>query len=91
MTFRSWETLEKLNTLQESVHALGGPRNVALRMFAASRRSTTLVAQREFWLEFYWLDQQYRDAVRRLARFCLEHMEGSQASGEAPQLQMHTE
>ena len=81
MTLRSWETLEELNTLQESVQALGGPRNVALRMFAASRRSTTLVAQREFWLEFSWLDQQYRDAVRRLARFCLEHMEGPPGVG----------
>ena len=81
-----WEAWEELNALQESVQALGGPRNVALRMFAASRRSTTLIAQREFWLEFSWLDQQYRDAVRRLARFCLEHMEGFQESGEAPPL-----
>jgi len=48
------------------------------------RRSTTLVAQREFWLEFCWLDQEYRDAVRRLARFCLEHTEGLQAAAAAP-------
>lgn len=91
MRFLSWEALEELNALQESVQTLGGPRSLALRMFAASRRSTTPIAQREFWLEFSWLDQQYRDAVRRLARFCLEHMEGSQASGEAPPLQLRTE
>jgi hypothetical protein len=39
-------------------------------MFVASRRSTTPMAQHEFWLEFFWLDQEYRAAVRRLARFC---------------------
>jgi hypothetical protein len=54
-------------------------------MVAASRRSTTVIAQRDFWLEFSWLDQEYRDAVRRLARFCLEHTDGLQAAGEAPQ------
>jgi hypothetical protein len=68
---------EELSALQEKVEELGGPRNTALRMFAASRRSTTAIAQREFWLEFFWLDHEYRDAVRRLARFCLEHKDGS--------------
>ena len=63
-----WERLERLES----------------RVFAASRRSTTLVAQREFWLEFCWFDQEYRDAVRRLARFCLEHTEGLQTAGAAP-------
>ena len=83
MSLPSRRALEELGVLQEKVQTLGGPRNVALRMFAASRRSTTLVAQREFWLEFCWLDQEYRDAVRGLARFCLEHTEGLQAAGEA--------
>ena len=69
---------------------LGGPRKVALRMVAASRRSTTLIAQRDFWLEFSWLDQEYRDAVRRLTRFCLEHTDGLQAAGEAPQANLPT-
>ena len=55
------------------MHALGGQRKVALRLFVVSRRATTALAQREFWLEFCWLDQQYRAAVRRLAQFCLEH------------------
>ena len=80
----SRRALEELGVLQEKFAALAAPRSVARRMFAASRRSTTLVAQREFWLEFCWLDQEYRDAVRRLARFCLEHTEGLQAAGAAP-------
>ncbi|HYX73126.1 MAG TPA: hypothetical protein VE819_00385 [Steroidobacteraceae bacterium] len=84
MKLPSRRALEELGSLQQKVAALAAPRSVALRMFAASRRSTTLAAQREFWLEFCWLDQEYRDTVRRLARFCLEHTEGLQAAGQAP-------
>ena len=73
----SRRALEELNALQASVHALGGERNAALRMFVASRHSTTPIAQHEFWLEFSWLDQEYRAAVRRLAQFCMEHRYGS--------------
>jgi hypothetical protein len=40
-------------------------------MLITSRNSTTPVAQREFWLEFSWIDQEYRVAVRNLAQFCL--------------------
>jgi hypothetical protein len=80
----------ELSALQDKVQALAGPRNVALRMFDASRRSTTLLAQRDFWLEFSSLDQEYRDAVRRLARFCLEHRDGLQATGGTPQLLVRT-
>jgi hypothetical protein len=65
--------LEELGALQANVHALGGPRNAALRLFLASRHATTAIAQREFWLEFSWLDQEYRAAVRRLTEFCLQH------------------
>jgi hypothetical protein len=52
-------------------------RNVALRIFLASRNSTTPQARREFWLEFTWFDQEYRVAVRRLARFCAELCHGA--------------
>ncbi len=38
-------------------------------MFAAARVSTTRSAQAEFWLEFVWLNQEYRFAVTRLAEF----------------------
>jgi hypothetical protein len=73
----SRRTIEELAALQASVHALGGTRDAALRRFVASRRVTTPSAQREFWLEFSWLDQEYRAAVRRLAEFCLEQEEGA--------------
>ena len=69
----SRRALEELNSLQASVHSLAGTRNRALRIFVASRSVTTEVAQREFWLEFSWIDQEYRAAVRRLAQFCEEH------------------
>jgi hypothetical protein len=66
-------TLEELVALQSSVQELARHRNTALRLFLTSRGSTTYVAQREFWLEYSWLDQEYRVAVHRLAKFCLEH------------------
>ena len=69
----SRRALEELNSLQASVHVLGSTRNKALRIFVASRAATTTVAQREYWLEFSWADQEYRFAVRRLAEFCDEH------------------
>lgn len=73
----SRRALEELSALQATVHALGPPRNAALRMFVASRHSTTPIAQHEFWLEFSWLDHEYRAAVRRLAQFCRLHKDGS--------------
>jgi hypothetical protein len=75
----SRRALEELTTLQASVRALSGPRSAALRIFAASRYSTTAIAQREFWLEFSWLDQEYRAAVRALAEFCRSHHEALRA------------
>jgi hypothetical protein len=74
--FLSRRALEELSALQSSVGALAAPRASALRIFMASRYSTTAIAQREFWLEFAWLDQEYRAAVRRLAQFCQDHREG---------------
>jgi hypothetical protein len=90
MRLESHRAQEELSALQDKVQALVGPRNVALRMFDASRRSTTFLAQRDFWLEFSSLDQEYRDAVRRLARFCLEHRDGLKATGGTPQLLVRT-
>jgi hypothetical protein len=69
----SRRALEELSTLQARVRALSAPRQTALRIFFASRHSTTPVAQGEFWLEFSWLDQEYRAAVHRLAQFCRAH------------------
>jgi hypothetical protein len=73
MKLLSRRALDQLGTLQASVQELAAHRNTALRMFFASRNTTTPVAQREFWLEFAWADQEYRIAVRKLAQFCTEH------------------
>jgi hypothetical protein len=73
MKLLSRRALDQLGTLQASVQELATHRNTALRMFVASRNTTTPVAQREFWLEFAWVDQEYRIAVRKLAQFCTEH------------------
>ncbi len=73
MKLLSRRALEQLGSLQANVQELAAQRNTALRMFMASRNSTTARAQREFWLEFAWADQEYRIAVRRLAQFCTEH------------------
>lgn len=64
----------RLGSLQVNVSKLAAQRNEALRMFLASRQVTTPAAQREFWLEFSWLDQEYRAAVYRLAEFCRERL-----------------
>jgi hypothetical protein len=69
----SRRALEELGELQGLVRKLSSDRNAALRIFTASRFVAIASAQREFWLEFAWLDQEYRVAVRRLARFCVEH------------------
>lgn len=73
MKLLSRRALEQLGALQASVRALAEQRNAALRVFMASRNSTTPIAQHEFWLEFAWADQEYRIAVRRLAQFCSGH------------------
>jgi hypothetical protein len=77
MKLLSRRALDKLGTLQASVQELATHRNTALRIFIASRNTTTAMAQREFWLEFAWIDSEYRVAVRRLAQFCTEHQDDS--------------
>jgi hypothetical protein len=69
----SRRALDELGTLQANVRELAADRNAALRIFVASRNTTTPMAQREFWLEFSWIDQEYRAAVRKLAQFCQHH------------------
>jgi hypothetical protein len=77
MKLLSRRALDQLGSLQASVQELSSHRNTALRMFLASRNTTTAMAQREFWLEFSWVDQEYRIAVRRLAQFCTEHRDNT--------------
>lgn len=78
MRLLSRRALEELGALQDAMQELAVHRNAALRMFITSRNTTTLVAQREFWLEFSWIDQEYRAAVRKLAQFCQRYHNSSQ-------------
>jgi len=64
---------DEFGMLQSDVRELAVSRSTALRLFVASRYAATGLAQREFWLEFIWADQEYRAAVGKLARFCAEH------------------
>jgi len=70
----------RLGLLQASVSKLAAQRNEALRLFIASRHATTPAAQREFWLEFSWVDQEYRAAVHQLAEFCRQRLEAQTAA-----------
>ena len=65
--------LSELGELQEAVQRHRAQRDAALRLLTASRQAATDVAQREFWFEFVWADQEYRVAVRHLAEFCVRH------------------
>jgi hypothetical protein len=80
----SRKVLEELRGLQAALRKLTDDRNTALRMFAASRNAATRDAQREFWLEFSWADQEYRAAVSRLAQFCRAHMHGHDLQVDQP-------
>ena len=64
---------DELGALQAGVRDLAAHRNAALQIFIASRHAATAIAQRDFWLEFSWADQEYRAAVHRLAQFCIQH------------------
>jgi hypothetical protein len=75
----SRRALAELGELQGLMRELSTDRDAALRIFAASRSAATAWAQRELWLEFSWLDQEYRVAVSRLARFCAEHRDAAEA------------
>jgi hypothetical protein len=77
MKLLSRRALTELGALQEAMQTLAAHRNAALRLFVTSRNTTTLVAQREFWLEFAWIDQEYRAAVRKLALFCARYRDSS--------------
>jgi hypothetical protein len=63
---------DALSALETNVRDLANDRNAAYRILTASRSVASDSAQREYWLEFAWLDQEYRYAVRRLAQFCCD-------------------
>lgn len=73
MKLLSRHAFAELNVLQASVREFANDRSAALRVLRAGRHVAVHSAQQEHWLEFSWLDQEYRFAVRRLANFCLRH------------------
>jgi hypothetical protein len=73
MKLLSRRAFAELSVLQASVREFAIDRNVALRVFRASRNVAVQSAQHEYWLEFSWLDQEYRFAIRKLAAFCARH------------------
>jgi hypothetical protein len=77
MRLLSRRALEELGALQDAMQELAAHRSAALRMFITSRNTTTPIAQREFWLEFSWIDQEYRAAVRKLAQFCSRYRDST--------------
>lgn len=70
MKLLSTRARRQLGLLQDDVRRLTAERNTAYRMLLVARVTTTASAQEEFWLEFQWIDQEYRYAVRRLSLFC---------------------
>jgi hypothetical protein len=73
MILLSRHAFAELSVLQASVREFANDRNAALRILRASRHVAVHSAQQEQWLEFSWLDQEYRFAVRKLANFCSRH------------------
>jgi hypothetical protein len=88
MRLLSRRALDELAELQDAMQELADHRGAALRIFITSRNATTPVAQREFWLEFSWIDQEYRAAVVKLAQFCSRY--GDSARGKYDLLQRRT-
>ena len=70
MRLLSRRALEELGALQDAMQQLAAHRSAALRMFITSRNTTTPIAQREFWLEFSWIDQELRRDLERRALAC---------------------
>jgi hypothetical protein len=75
----SRRAIHQLRLLESTVRKLSSDRSRALELLRASRGATTHLAQRDFWLEFAWLDQEYRVAVHKLATFCGEHQAAEHA------------
>jgi len=73
MKLLSRRAFAELSVLQASVREFANDRNAALRVLRASRYVAVHSAQQEHWLEFSWLDQEYRFAIRKLANFCSRH------------------
>lgn len=73
MKLLSTRACAELWRLQSSLRKAAVERDTVLRILLANRNVITPSAQRELWLEFACMDQEYRYAVMQLAGFCGAH------------------
>lgn len=73
MKLLSTRACAELWRLQSSMRHAAEERSTVLRILLANRNVITQSAQRELWLEFACMDQEYRYAVMQLAAYCEKH------------------
>ena len=77
MKLLSTRACAELWKLQTAVRQAAEERNKVLRVLMNGHSALTQDAQHELWMEFSWVDQEYRFTVMQLAAFCERH--GSKA------------
>ena len=73
MKLLSTRARAELWKLQAALHKIADERNEVLKILLDSPGVITADAQRELWLEFSWIDQEYRFCVMQLVEFCERH------------------
>lgn len=73
MKLLSTRARAELWKLQGALRKSAEERNSVFRHLLVSRRVLTDSAQRDLWLEFSWVDQEYRFCVMQLSNFCAKH------------------
>ena len=82
MKLLSTRARAELWKLQTALHKIADERNAILKMLLDSPGVLTAGAQHELWLEFSWLDQEYRFCVAQLVAFCEKHGSKVQTADE---------
>jgi hypothetical protein len=65
----------ELDALESEVTNQAQEREGALRRLVASQGAATRSAQATFWESFLVIDQEYRAAIGKLARFCRSNLD----------------
>lgn len=73
MKLLSTRARAELWRLQAALNKTADERSKVLKMLLDSPGILTAGAQQELWLEFSWIDQEYRFCVMQLAAFCEKH------------------
>lgn len=73
MKLLSTRSRARLWKLQDAVRRASQEREKVLRVLLNARDALAAEAQRELWLEFSCVDQEYRCAVTRLEHFVEQH------------------